>query len=57
MLVVYSMFGVLNYNTCGWSNLHWGLIAGIVTAVLQYFFKNPLISIITGTAVYMLTIS
>ena len=54
MLVVYSMFGVLDYNTSGWSNLPWGLLAGIVTALLQYFFKNPLISIISGTAVYML---
>lgn len=57
MLVVYSMFGVLNYNSCGWGNLHWGLLAGVVTAILQYFFKNPLVSIIAGTAVYMLTIS
>ena len=57
MLVVYSMFGVLNYSTSGWGNLHWGLLAGTVTALLQYFFKNPLISIIAGTAVYMLTIS
>ena len=57
MLVVYSMFGVLNYNSCGWGNLHWGLLAGIVTAVLQFFFKNPLVSIISGTLVYMLTIS
>lgn len=54
MLVVYSMFGVLNYNISGWGNLPWGLLAGAVTALLQYFFKNPLLSIIAGTAVYML---
>ena len=54
MLVVYSMFGVLNYDTAKWSHLPAGLLAGTVTAVLQYFFKNPLISIISGTAVYML---
>lgn len=53
MLVVYSMFGVLNYNTSGWDKLPCGLLAGIITAVLQYFFKNPLISIIAGTVVYM----
>ena len=56
MLVVYSMFGVLNYNTEKWSNLPAGLLAGMITAVLQFFFKNPLVSIIAGTAVYMLMI-
>ena len=54
MLVVYSMFGVLNYNISGWQRLPVGLLAGAVTALLQFFFKNPLISIIAGTAVYML---
>lgn len=53
MLVVYSLFGVLDYKTARWSNLPEGLLAGVVTALLQYFFKNPLISIISGTAVYM----
>ena len=53
MLVVYSMFGVLDYSSCGWGNLPFGILAGIVTALLQYFFKNPLVSIIAGTAVYM----
>ena len=54
MLVVYSMFGVLNYNISGWQRLPVGLLAGAVTALLQFFFKNPLISIIAGTAVYIL---
>ena len=53
MLVVYSMFGVLDYSSCGWGNLPFGILAGIVTALLQYFFRNPLVSIIAGTAVYM----
>ena len=56
MLVVYSMFGVLNYNISGWQRLPVGLLAGAVTALLQFFFKNPLISIIAGTASYMFLI-
>lgn len=57
MLVVYSLFGVLDHSRSGWSNLPPGLLAGSVAALLQYFFKNPLVSIIAGTAVYMLLIA
>ena len=54
MLVVYSLFGVINYSSSGWSRLPDALLAGLVTAGLQYFCKNPLVSIVCGTAVFML---
>ena len=54
MLVVYSMFGVIRYPETGWDKLPCALLAGVITAALQYFLKNPLVSIISGTAVYML---
>ena len=54
MLVVYSLFGVINYSLSGWTRLPHALIAGAVTALLQWFFRNPLISIVSGTAVFML---
>ena len=54
MLVVYSAFSVLNYSTSNWTRLPDALIAGVITAGLQYFFRNPLLSIIAGTAAYML---
>ena len=56
MLVVYSLYGNLNYPTCGVKNLLPGLLASAVTVILHFFLKNPLISIIAGTACYMLTI-
>ena len=56
MLVVYSLYGNLNYPACGVKNLLPGLLASAVTVVLHWFLKNPLISIIAGTACYMLTI-
>ena len=56
MLVVYSLYGNLNYPTCGVKNLLPGLLASAVTVILHCFLKNPLISIIAGTACYMLTI-
>ena len=54
MLVVYSIFGVMNYSASGWTALPRALLAGTVTALLQYFLKNPLVSIVSGTAVFML---
>ena len=54
MLVVYSTFGVINYTASGWSKLPGALLAAAVTACLQFFFRNPLVSIICGTAVFML---
>ena len=56
MLVVYSLYGNLNYTACGIKNLLPALLASAVTAALHWFIKNPLISIIAGTACYMLLI-
>ncbi|MBQ7207788.1 MAG: AzlD domain-containing protein [Lentisphaeria bacterium] len=54
MLVVYSIFSVIDYNVSGWDRFPAALLAGIVTAGLQYVCRNPLVSIICGTAVFML---
>ena len=56
MLVVYSLYGNLNYPACGAKNLLPALAASALTVILHWFLKNPLISIIAGTACYMLTI-
>ena len=56
MLVVYSLYGNLNYPQVGVKNLPAGLLASAVTVILHWFFKNPLISIIAGTACYMFLI-
>lgn len=56
MLTVYSIFGVLNYNACGFGRLGSALLSGVLTALLHYFWKNPLISICAGTALYMVLI-
>ena len=56
MLVVYSLYGNLNYPACGTKNLLPGLLASAVPVILHWFLKNPLISIIAGTACYMLLI-
>ena len=56
MLVVYSLYGNLNYTQNHLSNLPAALAASGVTVILHWFFKNPLISIIAGTACYMLLI-
>ena len=46
-LVVYSFAG------SAW-RMPWPYIAGVVTVALQVWRRNPLLSIIVGTAVYML---
>ena len=56
MLVVYSLYGNLNYPTCGAKNLLPALAASALTVILHWFLKNPLISIIAGTACYMFLI-
>ena len=56
MLVVDSLYGNLNYTASGVKNLLPALLASGVTALLHWFIKNPLISIIAGTACYMLLI-
>lgn len=56
MLVVYSMYGNLDYPGSQCSRLPSALAASAVTVVLHWFLKNPLISIICGTAAYMILI-
>ena len=55
-LVVYSLYGNLEFNTFGSARIVPGVIASIVTVILHWFLKNPLISIIAGTALFMLLI-
>lgn len=56
MLVVYSLYSNLNYPVCGGANLLPALAASALTVVLHWWGKNPLVSIIAGTACYMLLI-
>ncbi|MBE6381079.1 MAG: branched-chain amino acid transporter AzlD [Lentisphaerae bacterium] len=56
MLVVYSLYSNLEYTTLGAGRLIPGLLASAVTVILHWFIKNPLVSIISGTAVFMFLI-
>jgi len=56
MLVVYSLYGNLNYPVYGSKNLLPGLAASALTVILHWLLKNPLVSIIAGTACYMFLI-
>ena len=56
MLVVYSLYGELNYTQNGLKQLGSVLIASTLTVVLQLFFRNPLLSILGGTGCFMLLI-
>lgn len=56
MLVIYSLYSNLNYPDCGAKNLPPALAASALTVILHWFLKNPLISIIAGTACYMFLI-
>lgn len=56
MLVVYSMYGNLEYTTLKTARLLPALAAGTLTVLLHWFIKNPLVSIISGTALFMLLI-
>ncbi len=56
MLVVYSLYGNLNYPDCGVKNLPAALAASALTVILHWKLKNPLVSIIAGTACYMFLI-
>ena len=49
-LIVYSYSG-----SAWWTP--WPYLAGVVTIALQVWRRNPLVSIVTGTAVYMLLIN
>lgn len=56
MLVVYSFYGSLDFPHDDFSRLLPGAAASILTVLLQYLFKNPLVSIIAGTALFMFLI-
>lgn len=56
MLVVYSLYGNLDCSHEGYSRLLPALAAGALTVILHCFLKNPLISIIAGTALFMILI-
>ena len=56
MLVVYSMYGNLEYTTLHTARILPALAAGTMTVILHWFIKNPLVSIISGTALFMLLI-
>ena len=56
MLVVYSLYGELNHMQQGLERLWSMLIASALTVVLQLFFRNPLVSILGGTACFMILI-
>ena len=56
MLVVYSLYGELNHMQQELERLWSMLIASALTVVLQLFFRNPLVSILGGTACFMILI-
>lgn len=56
MLVVYSLYGNLEFTTLGKHRIVPALLASLLTVVLHWFIKNPLVSIISGTALFMLLI-
>ena len=56
MLVVYSFYSSLEFPVEKFARLLPGAAAGLLTIVLQYFFRNPLVSIIAGTALFMILI-
>lgn len=49
-LIVYS------YSGAAWWTA-WPYLAGVVTIALQVWKRNPLVSIVAGTAVYMLLLN
>ena len=56
MLVVYSLYGEMNYAQQGFERLWSVLAASSLTVLLQIFFRNPLVSILGGTACFMILI-
>ncbi|GEM_PF-203631 len=55
MLVVYSISTVSGVGAFPVGVIEL-LSASAVVVILQYFWKNPLLSIVVGTAVYMLSV-
>lgn len=53
MLVVYSFYGSLEFSAEGFTRFLPAVCASFLTVLLQYFIRNPLVSIIAGTALYM----
>ena len=56
MLAVYALYGELNYGADQLTRLRSVLTASALTVALQLCFRNPLVSILGGTACFMLLI-
>ena len=56
MLVIYSLYGELDYLQVGFGRLGSVLIASALTVILQLCFRNPLVSILGGTGCFMILI-
>lgn len=56
MLVIYSYAGLCNFSSPEYARLIMGIPATIVTVVVHLLSKNPLCSICSGTAVYMVLV-
>lgn len=54
MLVIYSLCGMCDFKDPHFLRLLWALPATAATILLQWRFRNSLLSIVAGTAVYML---
>lgn len=50
--VIITVLTVYSYTTLEWRTAA-PYIAGVLTVVFQIFWRNPLVSIIAGTALYM----
>lgn len=53
--VIIAFLVVYSYSTLEWRTI-WPYVAGAVVVLLQLVFRNGLVSVIAGTAVYMFTI-
>lgn len=53
MLVVYSYAGLCDFGNPDFGRLLAGIPAAILTVILQFTIRNPLVSICAGTALYM----
>ena len=54
MLIVYSLYGVgCGYHTAFFTDLFRLAVASAAVVILQITIRNPLLSIIVGTVIYM----
>lgn len=54
--VIIAFLIVYSYSGLAWSTL-WPYLAGALTIAVQLFMKNPLVSILSGTILYMCLLS